>query len=136
MTKLVIIIPISAILKNFFYHFFVTLQSTNVPNVMSKAFSYQDYAGEEGGQYVTPRGMIRQKYPRPVRVKIKLGILINKLNLMLMFICSALDQKYPLCGKFCPENQNCLLQMKFGTYFNSNCWIWKWFSIFFLFDCI
>ena len=41
-----VIIPITAILKIFFYHvfffFFVTLQSMIVPNFMSKAFSYQD----------------------------------------------------------------------------------------------
>ena len=46
-----VIIPIGAILKIFFYHFFVTLQSMTMTNFMSKAFSYQDlrWKGMGGG---------------------------------------------------------------------------------------
>ena len=39
-----------------------------VPNFMSKAFSYQDLRSYLGNM-CTPRGMIRQKYPRTDRVK-------------------------------------------------------------------
>ena len=44
------IIAIAAILKLFFYQFFVTLQSMTVPNFMSKAFFYRDLRrGVRGG---------------------------------------------------------------------------------------
>ena len=45
-----VIIAIATILKIFFCHFFVTLQSMTVPSFMSKAFSYQNFCrmGGEG----------------------------------------------------------------------------------------
>ena len=61
-----VIIPIAVILKIFFYHFFVTLQSMTVPNFMSKAFSYQDLGS--GRTMCPPWCMIRQKYPGSDRV--------------------------------------------------------------------
>ena len=47
-----VIISIAAILKIFLYHFFATLHSMTVPNLMSKVFSYQDL--HSGGRYVRP----------------------------------------------------------------------------------
>ena len=38
-----VIISIAAILKIFLYHFFATLHSMTVPNLMSKVFSYRIY---------------------------------------------------------------------------------------------
>ena len=47
-----VIISIAAILKIFLYHFFATLHSMTVPNLMSKVFSYQDL--HSGRHYVRP----------------------------------------------------------------------------------
>ena len=47
-----VIISIATILKIFLYHFFATLHSKIMPNLMSKVFSYQDL--HSGGHYVRP----------------------------------------------------------------------------------
>ena len=68
-----VIISISAIIKTFFYHILVKLQSMTAPNFISKAFSYQNLRRGTESTICPPRGMIRQNYLGADKVNDQVG---------------------------------------------------------------
>ena len=53
---------------------------------------------------------------------------------MVMFTFSVFDSEIPFLGKFGLKNQNCQLELKFGTYTNLNMQNWTEMFTFFIFD--
>ena len=79
-----VIIPIGAILKIFFYHFFCHITKYDCAKFHFKSIFLSGFTqgeGRVGGTMCPPRGMIRQKYHGLDRVKFGESFSSNMLNL-------------------------------------------------------